>query len=70
MKSSKSLLLLIAVVAGLGAAIGSVFAASPDDLVPLCYRNRVIQVPSYLVSRYIFKGANTNIVNCELTPQQ
>ena len=28
-----------------------------DDLVPLCYRGKTIQVPIYLKPRYITKGA-------------
>ena len=58
MKSSKHLLMLaVAIVGGLGAAITSAVAAG-DDLVLLCYRQRTIQVPSYLVARYVFKGAS------------
>lgn len=58
MKSSKHFLALaIAVVAGLGAVVTSAMAAG-DDLQFLCYRNRTIQVPSYLVPRYVFKGAS------------
>lgn len=57
MKSFKHFLALaFAIVAGLGAAVTSAMAAG-DDLQLLCYRNRTIQVPSYLVSRYVFKGA-------------
>lgn len=57
MKSSKHFLVLaIAVVVGLGAVLTSAMAAG-DDLQFLCYRNRTIQVPSYLVPRYVFKGA-------------
>ena len=57
MKISKHLLLLaVAIVGGLGAAVTTAIAA--DDLQLLCYRNRTIQVPSYLVARYVFKGAS------------
>ena len=59
MKISKHLLMLaVAIIGGLGAAVTSAVAAG-DDLVILCYRDRTVQVPSYLVARYIFKGATS-----------
>ena len=57
MKISKHFLMLaVAIVGGLGAVITSALADG-DELVILCYRDRTIQVPSYLVPRYVLKGA-------------
>ena len=67
MRTSKHfLMLVVAIVGGLGAAVTSALAQSGDDLQFLCYRNRTIQVPSYLVVRYIFKGATSG--KCIVTP--
>jgi len=45
-------LLAFAVVTGLGVSTISVFAQG-DNLVTLCFRNRTVQVPAYLVPRYM-----------------
>jgi hypothetical protein len=56
MKNSKRpLSLVLAIVAG--ASAFSILAplraaADPTDLVTICFRNRTIQVPQYLVPRY------------------
>lgn len=64
MRIHKNLLMLaVAVVSGLGAAVTSAIAQSNDDLVLICYRGRTIQVPSYLVARYVFKGAASGACN-------
>lgn len=58
MKQSKRLFLLsLAVIVGLGGAAATALAQSGDQIVTLCYRNRTIKVPAYLVARYIAKGA-------------
>ena len=58
MKQSKRLFLLsLAVIVGLGGAAATALAQSGDQIVTLCYRNRTIKVPAYLVPRYIAKGA-------------
>lgn len=67
MKTSKHVLALAAVVvAGLSVAVTSAIAQGPDELVGICYRGRTIQVPAYLVPRYIAKGADP--VPCLPTP--
>lgn len=66
MKRSKVLLMLgAAVIGAMGASVSSA-VAGPDDLVLICYRTRTIQVPSYIVSRFIFKGATAGA--CVTTP--
>ena len=66
MKTSKPVLTIVAaIVTSLSAVLTSAIAAD-DDLVFLCYRSRTIQVPSYLVPRYILKGATTGA--CLVTP--
>ena len=58
MKQSKRLFLLsLAIIVGLGGAAATAIAQSGDQIVTLCFRNRTIKVPSYLVSRYVAKGA-------------
>ena len=58
MKHSKRLFLLsLAVIIGLGGAAATALAQSGDTIVTLCYHNRTIKVPSYLVPRYVAKGA-------------
>lgn len=58
MKQSKHFFMLsLAIIAGLGGAAASALAQTGDTIRPLCYRNRTINVPSYLVARYLFKGA-------------
>ena len=58
-KSKKILILALAVVAGAGPFLPSVFAAG-DTLVTICYRGRTIQVPFYLLIRYTSAGAQPN----------
>jgi hypothetical protein len=68
MKTSKKIAIVaLAAVLGFGAAVTTALAAG-DALVSLCYRNRTIQVPSYLVGTYTAKGA-TPIAGspCEVT---
>ncbi|MEO7319465.1 MAG: hypothetical protein ABIZ56_10790 [Chthoniobacteraceae bacterium] len=58
MKQSKRFFLLsLAIVVGLGGVAATAVAQSGDTIVSLCYRNRTIKVPSYLVPRYTIKGA-------------
>ena len=42
----------LAGVVGLGGAAVTALAQG-DDLVTLCFRNRTIQVPTYLINRYL-----------------
>lgn len=63
-KSKSYLMLAFAVVAGAGAALTS--AIADDPIVTMCYRGQTIQVPSYLVARYIGKGAVSG--PCDVTP--
>jgi hypothetical protein len=68
MKSSKRFLsITLAAIVGLGAAGLTALAASGDDLVTLCYRNRTIKVPTYLQSRYI--GVGATIGPCSPSPR-
>lgn len=61
MKHSKRFFLFsLALVVGLGGAAATALAQSGDTIVSMCYRNRAIKVPSYLVARYIAKGARSN----------
>ena len=67
MKLSKRFLMLsLATIVGLGGAAATAVAQSGDQIVSMCYRNRTIKIPSYLVARYIAKGATTNA--CPTTP--
>ena len=45
-------MMTLAGVVGLGGAAATALAQG-DDLVTLCFRNRTIQVPFYLISRYL-----------------
>jgi hypothetical protein len=67
MKTSKQFVLLaLAGIVALGTAATTVLAAG-DDLVTLCYRNRTIQVPSYLLTRYL-AVVGTTPGQCNPTP--
>ncbi len=37
----------------MGGAAVTALAVGGDDLVTLCFRNRTIQVPFYLINRYL-----------------
>ena len=53
MKQSKRLFLLsLAIVAGLG-GVAATALAQGDTLVVVCYHNRTIRVPFYLINRYL-----------------
>ena len=66
--SKQLLMLAIAVTGGLGAAV-TALAQSGDTLESLCYRGRLIQVPSYLVGRYVLRGATAPVNGgCPATP--
>ena len=53
MKTSKRIIMMtLAGVVGLGGAAVTALAQG-DELVTLCFRNRTIRVPFYLVSRYL-----------------
>ena len=62
----KPLLTALAVIVGLGGAAVTAFAQG-DDLVTLCFRNRTIQVPFYLVNRYLAIPGTTG-GPCIVTP--
>lgn len=70
-KSKRPFSLLLAIVAG--ASAFSILAplraaADPTDLVTICFRNRTIQVPQYLVTRYQAAGATHIGQPCPITP--
>ena len=66
MKTAKRIAIMsIAAVVGLGGAAVTALAQG-DALVTLCFRNRTIQVPSYLVGRYVTAGATSG--PCVVTP--
>ena len=68
MKQSKRLFLFsIAIIVGLGGIAASALAQSGDAVVTLCYRNRTIRVPSYLVARYLARPGTTTGA-CGATP--
>ena len=46
-------MMTLAGVVGLGGAAVTALAVGGDDLVTLCFRNRTIQVPFYLINRYL-----------------
>ena len=59
MKTSKRITLIaLAILSGLGAASVTALAQG-DDLVTLCFRNRTVQVPAYLVPRYLAVAGTT-----------
>ncbi len=67
MKHSKRFFLFsLAIIVGLGGVAATALAQSGDTIVTMCYRNRTIKVPSYLVPRYVAKGAKAN--DCRPTP--
>jgi hypothetical protein len=62
-KAKRSISLALAFVAA--ASAFSILAplsavADPTDLVTICFRNRTIQVPSYLLARYQAIPGTTN----------
>ncbi len=60
MKQSKRFFLLsLSIIVGLGGVAATALAQSGDAIVTLCYRNRTIKVPSYLVARYLAKPGTT-----------
>ena len=60
MKHSKRLFLLsLAIIVGFGGAAATALAQSGDTIVTMCYRNRTIKVPAYLVNRYLAKPGTT-----------
>ena len=56
--SKKAILMALAVIVGLGGAAVTALAQG-DSLVTLCFRNRTVQVPSYLVPRYLATPGTT-----------
>ena len=54
MKTTKRFIMMtLAGVVGLSGAAVTALAVGGDDLVTLCFRNRTIQVPFYLINRYL-----------------
>ena len=58
--------LALAVVIGLGSIVTSAIAQG-DTLVTICFRNRTVQVPTYLLPRYL-AVPGTNPGACPVTP--
>ena len=57
-KSRKFLIMSLGAIVVCGSFIvPSSNGQGQDDLVPLCYRGKTIQVPFYLKPRYLTKGA-------------
>ena len=56
-KSTRLLILLLAVAAGLGAFNMTSQAVGSTDLITICFRAKTIQVPYYLRNRYYAFGA-------------
>ena len=55
-KSSRFFLFSLAVIVGFGGIVGTALAGQ-DDLIPVCFHNRTIQIPTYLLARYQTGGA-------------
>ena len=64
--SKKAMLTALAVIVGLGGAAATALAQG-DSLVTLCFRNRTVQVPFYLVGRYLAVPGTTS-GPCIVTP--
>ena len=59
-QSKKLLITLLAIIVGCGSMIVPSVAVSADDLYFMCYRGQTIQIPFYLRTRYLAKGAVDN----------
>ena len=59
-------MMALAGVVGLGGAAVTALAQG-DDLVTICFRNRTVQVPTYLLNRYL-AIAGTMTGPCIVTP--
>ena len=59
-------MMTLAGVVGLG-GVAATALAQGDDLVTLCFRNRTIQVPFYLINRYL-AVAGTTTGPCIVSP--
>ena len=56
-KSTRLLMLLLALAAGLGVFNMSTLATGPTELITLCFRGKTIQAPFYLRFKYYGLGA-------------
>ena len=65
-KSKRFLLLSLAIIVGLG-GVAATALAQGDSLVTVCYRNRTIKVPTYLLNRYL-AVPGTMFGSCPTTP--
>ena len=67
MKTSKSLMkFALAGIIGMGAIVTSAMAQG-DTLITICFRNRTVQVPTYLLPRYL-AVVGTTPGACIVTP--
>ena len=64
-KSRKFILLALALAAG-AAPLLTTALAQGDTFVPMCYKGRNIQIPSYLRLRYMGAGATDG--TCPVSP--
>ena len=58
-------MLALAIAAGAAPLVQQAIAAG-DDFVPMCYKNRNIQIPFYLRARYMVAGATDG--TCPVSP--
>ena len=63
-KSKRLLILALAAITGAGSLVTAL--AQGDTPVTMCFRGRTIQVPFYLVPRYLANGAMNNA--CPTSP--
>lgn len=66
LKNNRSKTIIAAVIAGAVAFSFVAPALAQVSLVPMCFRNRNIQVPSYLVTTYQLQGAQPG--TCQVSP--
>lgn len=66
--SKKAIITALVAIIGIGGAAATAMAQG-DNLVTICFSNRTISVPSYLVSRYISSPLFVRTGPCGVTPR-